>query len=139
MNLMEKINLIADHVHKVGVSRGLMFLKKLFILSQVLFSSQESGAQICEEVLGIVSWLARKYIFNYIEEKISEMLGLLQIFQVIEMLGWGLQLFHIKFVCLSAWNEFSVFVWERCQTSIAQESIEFLLITSERSQTSKFF
>ena len=79
MNLFEKINLIGDHVDKVSVSWVLMFGEQFLVSREVYLSSEEGGAEICEEVLSIVSGLSLKHILYNLEELVSETLSLLQI------------------------------------------------------------
>jgi hypothetical protein len=89
--------------------------------------------------LSIVSWLTLEYIFNYIEEKISKMRCLLHVLKVVEMFGWCFQLLYVKLVWFRARNEFSIYAWECCQSSITQESLQLLIIIRKWHQTSKFF
>ena len=54
-----------------------MFGEQFLISCEVYLSSEEGGAEICEEVLSIVSGLSLKHVFYYLEELVSETLSLL--------------------------------------------------------------
>jgi hypothetical protein len=54
LNLLEKINLIAEKIDKVGIFRTLVLLIQVFVLKEVFFSSEESGTKIAKEVLSII-------------------------------------------------------------------------------------
>jgi len=56
-----------------------MFGEQFLISREVYLSSEEGGAEICEEVLSIVSGLSLKHILYNLEELVSETLSLLQI------------------------------------------------------------